>query len=277
LAAAWKLTRDERYAKHAAKHLRAWFITEETRMNPNLQLAQAIHGRFTGRGTGIIDTLHLVEVARAISVLENSPALTKSENDSVRQWFSEYLHWMTTSKNGHDERDARNNHATCWALQAAEFASYTKNAEVTAFCKDRYKTVFLPNQFAANGSFPQELRRTKPYSYSLFNLDAMTTLVQILSTPEDNLWTYQLPDGRGMEKAIAYMYPFIKDKKTWPLPPDVEYFNDFPNRQPSLLFAGLAYSNSDYIALWRSLNPDPTVDEVIRNFPIRQPVLWVKA
>src|SRR3979411_1078705 len=26
LAAAWKLTRDPRYAKHAARHLRAWFL-----------------------------------------------------------------------------------------------------------------------------------------------------------------------------------------------------------------------------------------------------------
>ena len=65
LAAAYKLTRDHKYADHAARHLRAWFIDEATRMNPNLQYAQAIHGRFTGRGTGIIDTLHLVEVARA--------------------------------------------------------------------------------------------------------------------------------------------------------------------------------------------------------------------
>ena len=31
-------------------------------MNPNLLYAQAISGRFTGRGIGIIDTLHLVEV-----------------------------------------------------------------------------------------------------------------------------------------------------------------------------------------------------------------------
>src|SRR6266540_4512204 len=54
LVAAWKLTRNTRYAKHAALHLRAWFIDERTRMNPNLQYAQAIHGRFTGRGIGII-------------------------------------------------------------------------------------------------------------------------------------------------------------------------------------------------------------------------------
>ncbi len=66
LAAAWLLTKDEKYAAHAAKHLRTWFLDPATLMNPNLQYAQAIKGRFTGRGTGIIDTIHLVEVARAI-------------------------------------------------------------------------------------------------------------------------------------------------------------------------------------------------------------------
>jgi hypothetical protein len=54
------------------------------------------------------------------------------------------------------------------------------------------------------------------------------------------------------------------------------YFEFFPVRQPSLLFAGLAYHEQRYIDLWRKLNPDPTNEEVIRNFPIRQPVLWAK-
>src|SRR5215203_2474277 len=71
LAAAWLLTKDKRYSYHAINHLRAWFIDEQTRMNPNLEFAQAIHGRFTGRGIGIIDTIHLVEVARAIEVLKD--------------------------------------------------------------------------------------------------------------------------------------------------------------------------------------------------------------
>jgi len=34
-------------------------------MNPTLEFAQAIDGRTTGQGTGIIDTVHLFEVARA--------------------------------------------------------------------------------------------------------------------------------------------------------------------------------------------------------------------
>src|SRR5213080_1417214 len=122
LVAAWKLTKDKRYATKAADHLRAWFIDERTRMNPNLQYAQAIHGRFTGRGTGIIDTIHLVEVARAIEVLAGSGAMTVREHDAIRAWFTEYLRWMTTNKNGIEERDAKNNHGSCWVMQVAAFA-----------------------------------------------------------------------------------------------------------------------------------------------------------
>src|SRR5215471_11187922 len=74
LTAAWLITKKDGYAQHAVRHLRAWFVDEATRMNPNLEYAQAIHGISKGRGTGIIDTLHLVEVVRAASVLEKSPA-----------------------------------------------------------------------------------------------------------------------------------------------------------------------------------------------------------
>ena len=128
---------------------------------------------------------------------------------------------------------------------------------------------------AKNGSFPEELRRTKPYGYSLFNLDAMATICRILSTPEDDLWTFELPDGRGMSRAMTFMVPFIRDKKSWPRPPDVMYFDAWPMRQSSLLFAGIALKRPEYLELWSSLPADSSVDEVVRNFFIRQPVLWV--
>jgi len=274
LVAAWKLTKDARYAKHAVRHLRAWFIDERTRMNPNLQYAQAIHGRFTGRGIGIIDTIHLVEVARAIEVLKDSNALTVADRNALVKWFADYVQWMTTSKNGIDEREAKNNHGTCWVMQVAAFARLIGNEELLAYCRDRFKTVLVPNQIAADGSFPEELRRTKPYGYSLFNLDAMATVCQILSTSDDNLWNFSLPDGRGIAKAIAYMYPYIKDKKTWPLKPDVMYYAEWPMRHASLLFAGRALVRRQYIELWKKLPADSTVEEVVRNFFIRQLVLW---
>ena len=275
LVAAWKLTADKRYVEHAAEHLRAWFIDPETRMNPMLQFAQAIHGRFTGRGTGIIDTIHLVEVARAIEALEKSRALTSSEIKTIKQWFTDYLVWMTTSKNGIEERDAKNNHGTCWVMQVAAFAHLTGDQKLLEYCRERFKTVIVPNQIAADGSFPEELRRTKPYGYSLFNLEAMATVCQILSTPTDNLFGFQTADGRGFRRAMEYMAPFIRDKKSWPLKPDVMYDKEWPMRQSSLLFTGLALNRSDYLELWKKLPPDSNVEEVIRNFFVRQPLLWV--
>jgi alpha-glucosidase len=275
LTAAWKLTGDQRYAAHAVSHLKAWFVDPETKMNPNLQYAQAIHGRFTGRGTGIIDTIHLVEVVRAAELLQAAPVWDTSEKAAVRAWFTQYLEWLTTHPYGIAERDAKNNHGTCWVMQVAAFAHFTGDDKLLAYARDRFKTVLVPNQIAPDGSFPEELRRTKPYGYSLFNLDALATVAEIISTSSDNMWTFETPDGRGLRRAMEYMVPYIRNKKAWPKPPDVMYYDEWPMRHPSLLFAGVALNRPDYVALWSSLPADSSIDEVIRNFFIRQPVLWV--
>jgi len=80
------------------------------------------------------------------------------------------------------------------------FRVYT---DLQNYCRDRFKTILIPNQMAPDGSFPQELQRTKPYRYSLFNLEVMSGIAQVLSTRPDNLWTFTLPDGRCMAKAEA--------------------------------------------------------------------------
>jgi hypothetical protein len=46
-------------------------------------------------------------------------------------------------------------------------------------------------------------------------------------------------------------------------------------RHPSLLFAGLASGERKYLDLWKTLPADSSVEEVTRNFFIRQPLLWV--
>jgi hypothetical protein len=135
--------------------------------------------------------------------------------------------------------------------------------------------VIVPGQIEPDGSQPLELRRTKPYGYCLFNLEALATVCQILSGGGENLWAFNTPDGRGVKKAIEYMYPFIRDRKTWKNAPDVMYFEYWPMRQEALLFGALAWGRADYMELWKTLPADSDVDEVIRNYFIRQPVLWV--
>lgn len=275
LVAAWRIGGGKPYAERAAQHLRAWFIDKSTRMNPNLQYSQAIRGSTTGSRYGVIDTIHLVEVVRATEVLAESKVLSTDETAEVKLWFADYLDWLATSTCGIEEMESPNNHATCWDMQAASFARFTGNDSLAGYARRRFEGVLVPNQMKADGSFPLEISRTKPYAYSLFNLDAMSTICQILSTPQNNLWAFHLADGRGIAKAVAFMEPYIRNKKSWPLPPDVMYANDWPMRQCSLLFAGLALDRPDYLELWKTLPADSAVDEVIRNFFIRQPILWV--
>ena len=275
LTSAYRITQNPKYAQAAVKHIRPWFVDEQTRMNPNLQFAQAVRGKQTGRNYGIIDTIHLIEVARSASLLQQASLLKGNDLIATRKWFTDYLHWLTTSPFGIAEKNISNNHSTCWLMQVAAFASFTGDENLLAMCRKRMKEVLIPNQLAADGSFPLELRRTKPYGYSLFNADAMATAAWILSTPQDDLWEFTLPDGRNLRKSVEYIYPYIKDKSAWPLKPDVMFWDDWPVRSPVLLFGGLAYKNPQWLATWKTLQADPTNDEVIRNLPIRHPVLWV--
>jgi hypothetical protein len=275
LVAAWYISGEASYAEHAAQHLRAWFINESTRMNPTLQFAQAIRGSTTGSRYGVIDGIHFVEIVRAVEAIEESEVLSANELDAIKCWFADLLDWLTTATSGIEEMESPNNHATCWSMQVASFANFTGNRQLADYVRRRFKSVTIPDQMRLDGAFPQELSRTKPYVYSLFNMDAMSTICQILSTPGDNLWTFHLRDGRCVGSAVAFMEPYIRDKKRWPLPPDVMDFNDWPMRHCSLLFAGLALNRPDYLQLWKTLPADSKVEEVIRNLFVRQPVLWV--
>lgn len=276
LTGAWLLTRDPRFGRHAADHLRAWFITPATSMNPDLEYAQGVVGVSTGRSYGIIDTLHLVEVARAASIIAPK-FLSAGEQKTLQQWFTNYLHWMKTSTKGTTERDAHNNHAVCWALQASEFARLIGDSATRSEIALQYTGIFLPNQMAADGSFPQELARTKPYSYSIFNFDAMAMICQSLLDSGHDLFAFALPDGRGICKGADFLYPYLKDRNAWPYKKDIEHFESLPVRSPGLLFTGLACHREENIKLWERLNPDPTDPEIIRNYPVRQPLLWFSA
>lgn len=274
LGAAYKITRDEQYATKAAELLRVFFIDSATRMTPHLKYAQAIPGVSPGRGIGIIDTLHLIEVPMAIDSFDKSKSFPSELKSGLRQWFSDYLDWMVKSKNGQDEAATKNNHSVAFFLQAAVFARFTHDEARLAACRRHFKEVFVPNQMALNGSFPAELARTKPYAYSIFQLDNMATLCQVLSNAENNMWLFSLPDGRGIRKAMEFLYPYLEDKSKWPLKPDVQAWAGWPARQTSLIFGGLAFHEDRYTELWSKLPADPADPEVQRNIAITQPLLW---
>ncbi|MFW6414285.1 MAG: alginate lyase family protein [Verrucomicrobiota bacterium] len=275
LAAGYVLSGKEDYAAHAAKLLHVFFIDPSTRMNSHLCYAQAIPGRCSGRGIGIIDTLHLVEVPVATEAMRHASSFPESVYTGLKEWFSEYLQWLLTHENSRQEMNHPNNHGVCWHVQASVFAWFTWDRETQEFCRRQYKNFLLPEQMAADGSFPKELQRTKPYAYSIFIVDNLCTLCHVLSTSEDNLWGFTLPDGRSIGKALEFLYPYLEDKSKWPYPPDVEAFEGWPVAMAGFLFAGLGLHRPEYYRLWQRLDSDPQNMEIRRNMAICEPLLWL--
>lgn len=275
LTSAYIITKEEKYTSHAMTHLKAWFVDTATMMNPSLLYAQAIKGKVTGRSIGIIDMIQMMEVAQGVMVMEKAKLINQEDLQKIKNWFSAYLKWVTTHPYGIEERDTKNNHATCWVMQVAVFAKLVNDEQLLNFCKHRFKTVLLPNQMYKDGSFPLELKRTKPYGYSLFNLDAMATICQVLTDSKENLWDLTLADNRSLKLSIEFMYPFVAKKENWKYTADVMYWNDWPVAQPFLLFGYNGYHKKEWFQLWKKLEHFPTNEEVIRNLPVRNPLIWL--
>ena len=272
---AYLFTRDSKYSKAAVRWLKEFFLDEETMMEPSLLYSQAILGNCTGRGIGIIDTLHLVDVPVAIDILWAGGQMDEGIYRGLKSWFSKYLNWLCTHQYGIDEMNWKNNHSVCWHVQAAVFALFTENRDVLNLCVDHYKNVILGGQMAEDGSFPLELARTKPYGYSIFVIDNMASLCYILSTAENNLWEFNLPDGRGIKKGLEFLYPYLNDKNTWPFRSDIVYHEEWPIAMSFMLFAASAYGDEKWLNLYSRLNKYSENDEVRRNTAIRLPYLWL--
>lgn len=272
LTCGYLLTGEAGYAQRAARHLQEFFLDDETYMAPHLSYAQALPGICPGRGIGIIDTLHLVDLVFAADHLR--PVLEESLYQGLKRWFARYLGWMLTDQNGIEEMNKDNNHGVCFFVQAAAFALFTDNEKIAEFCRNNYKQGLL-EQMAPDGSFKRELGRTKPYNYSIFVVDNMVSLCHLLSTPDDNLWEYETADGKGIQKALDFIIPYIVDKKSWPYPPDVMHFDAFPARAGFMLLAGCTLGLTRLLDLYERLEPESTDEEARRNIAARQPLLWM--
>jgi hypothetical protein len=272
---AWILTGEEKYVKAAMAHLKAWFIDTTTLMNPNMLYAQAIRGVNTGRGVGIIDAGQLMDVAQSVYVLEKSPYVSSKDIKQIKEWFTKFIVWLTTHSYGIDEMNAKNNHGSWWHAQVAAYSRLVCDQKVLQMCMDHYKNTLLPNQMAANGSYPEELARTKPYSYSLFNLDATAALLFILSDKSFADWNYSLPDGRGLSKGLDYMLPYLKDKSKWTVAKDVDHWEQQPEPRLFMLFAALAGNNPNWFDLWKSLDEKKGNDQNRLSMMLKNPLIWI--
>jgi hypothetical protein len=244
LAEAYYLLGDVSYAERAAMLLRTWFLEPATRMNPHLEYGQAIPGRVTGRGIGIIDTSRLVSLVDDVGMLRGAPGWRPEDEAGVAAWFGAYLHWLLTSGHGRDERAAANNHGTWYDAQAASYALLAGREDLARDTVAGARALRIDSQIEPDGRQPHELARTRALSYSVFNLRALVCLAAIGEQVGVDLWGYRSPAGGSIRAAIDWLLPYAGGQAEWQYPQITPF--DPLDLLPILYRARAAYGGDRY-------------------------------
>ena len=247
LALAYYFNGDEVYASRASKLLRVWFLDAATRMNPNLEYAQAIPGVNTGRGIGLIETRGLTQVVDAVGLLAGSKAWTDADQKGMERWFGQYLSWLMESAHGRDEAAARNNHGTFYDVQVASFALFVDRKEVASEILKASREKRIARQVEPDGRQPLELDRTRSWGYSVMNLQGLIALAELGDCVGLDLWSYSTSDGRSIRRALEYLVPFSLGDQKWPGPQIGEWSPQ--SLFPLLRKAATRYRDSRFRAL----------------------------
>jgi len=214
LSLAYYFSGDEKYAAHATTLLRTWFLDPGTRMNPNLNYAQAIKGVNNGRGAGMIDARHFIKLVDAIGLIGASKSWAATDQQGMKKWFADFLQWMQTSPVGQDEMDAPNNHGAWYdalRLSLALFIGDTGQAKkISLNAQER-----LDKQMDNDGRFPKELERTISLHYTVFAMDAFFTIAKMSESIGIDWWSYTSPSGKSLRKGFDSVKPYITREKEW--------------------------------------------------------------
>jgi hypothetical protein len=238
------------YAQRAAKVVSAWFVNPKTRMNPNLEYSQAIPGTNTGRAAGVLDGRVLIRAIQGMEFLAATGSWDAKEQAATHRWFEDYLHWLTHSKTGEDEKNSGNNHASWYAAQVAAVANYVGDSAAQQAAFAFYRDHIFDKQIKKDGSAPREEARTRSLSYSAFNFEAYSTLCRIAQVQGVDLWSLQAKNGATVATVIDYLAPYLSEPDKW----RKEQIVDFDaTGLYSLAFAGMGLKRPDYVALFRKV------------------------
>jgi len=217
LGRAYYFSGNEAYAKKGTDLIKAWFLNPETRMNPNLNYAQSVPGINKQRRSGILDgRLIPLRVLDSISLFSESEHWSDADNESMNSWLRDYLKWLTKSKLGKEGAKQENNHGSWYRFQTTALAYYLDDEKLLARELKQARKA-LGKQFDDEGAQKHELKRTKSFFYSCFNLDAITRIAVIAEKADQSLWEHPSADESEISQAINFLMPTVQGE-AWPYP-----------------------------------------------------------
>jgi hypothetical protein len=255
LSLAYYFSDDEKYAERSTFLIRTWFLSPETRMNPNVNFGQAVKGETEGRKEGVLETRGFAKIIDAIGLMEGSKAWTAQDQKNMKEWITVFLSWMQTSSIGKGEMNANNNHGVWYDAQRLSYALFLEKRDLAdEICKNAIKR--LDTEMDNNGNFPKELARTKSEGYTLFVTEAFFQIAQLSEKTDIDIWNVVTPSGKSLRKGIEALAPYFSKEKVW-TGKQIEPFS-FTGSIPLIHLAALKYNHPEYLKAIANLKTNVT-------------------
>ncbi len=214
LSMAYYFSEDTKYRNAYLKQLRAFFIDRDTYMYPNFDYAQIApgHDNNNGRAWGIIEAYNFNSIIESIRLVNSVSPIDSKTIKSLRKWFKRFASWLDSSDKGVTVYNSDSNQGIAYDVLLLNLHLFT-TGKISYSDYKNFRSHRLLVQFDSEGKQPEEIKRTKPMDYSIYNLSHVVDMCLILQSARIN---YYSENKDIIDRAFNYLLQFAGHKERFP-------------------------------------------------------------
>ena len=214
LSKAFFITENNEYYDTFVTQLKSWFVEKETYMMPNFEYAQVIPGKNNnkGRSTGMIDAYYFNTVIESIRLVGYVKKIDRRTLRTVKKWFKSFVEWSETTY-GNVMKEGIQNISIAYDVTMTNMLLFSGKNKLAKAYVNSFAERRLFVQIKEDGSQPEELKRTKAFFYSLYNLSHMLDFCYLAIYFDKDFY---LKYGERINQAFIYLEQFINKPESFP-------------------------------------------------------------
>ena len=215
LSIAYFISGDKTYYDTYIRQIRVWFIDKDTYMYPNVDYGQIVPGHYNnkGRSNAVIEVYGLNDVLDSYRLISSVKLIDRKTKKAFKKWLSQLLDWLIESPQGKESYNGNANTSVMYDVLVCNIAEFVGNKKVLSKMTNTFGSHRIETQIAETGEQPNELKRARSYSYSVYNLIHILDFCFIQEALGNHFY---LKYSQRIDKSFKILMSYISNGMEWP-------------------------------------------------------------
>jgi hypothetical protein len=184
-------------------------------MLPNFEYAQVVPGRNQnkGRSSGFIGMYGFNTLLESIRLVNKKKVVEDELIDGLQHWFLSFARWADHHKYSKRLLKSNNNIGTAFDITLVNMYLFAGDERRAKEIADSFEDVRINMQIDEKGMQKAELRRTKAFSYSVYNLSHIMDFCYLVRYWYPN---YFEEHGSRIDKAFEFLLQYTDNHESFP-------------------------------------------------------------